>query len=111
MFVTPCGREDLESRAEVVLDAGWSFFQMPRDRRVTFVQLQVRFWFTKDLGWKVLFDPFPELLGSSADIRALTVTRKVINNIALHSCRQSIFYNSGKGLPSGEKRSELYVTK
>ena len=96
MFVAPCGREDLESSVEVVLDTGWSFLQMPRDHRVTFVQLQVRFCFTQDLGWKVLFDPFPELLGSSADIRALTVTRKVINNIALHSCRQSFFYNFGK---------------
>ena len=84
---------------------------MPRDRRVTFIQLQVRFCFTQDLGWMVLFDPFPELLESSADIRALTVTRKVLNNIALHSWRQSIFYNSGKGLPSGEKRSELNVSK
>ena len=92
----PLSGEVLESRVEVVLDAGWSFLQMPRDCRVTFVQLQFRFWFTKDLGWKVLFDPFPELLESSADIRALTVTRKVINDIALHSCRQSIFYNSGK---------------
>ena len=96
--------EDLPwCRLVVSSDGAWS--------QSRFCPLQVRFWFTKDLGWKVLFDPFPELLGSSADIRALTVTRKVINDIALHSCRQSIFYNSGKGLPSGEKRSELYVTK
>ena len=83
---------------EVVLDAGWSFLQMPRDRRVTFVQLQVRFWFTKDLGWKVLFDPFPELLGRSADIRALTAWIAVIlSQASLRNVERQRCWKRGSG--------------
>ena len=110
MSLVLCPRQDLERVHQVRSNARWMLLEVLGDRRVGCFNLQV--WFRlEEFRGKVLFNPLSELLRSSADIRARTVTRKLINNITHHSCRQRILHSWRKGPSGGENHTHANVTE
>ena len=94
-----------------MLGDGFFVFQVLGDGRIAPCPLPVCWWWS----WKQFSQyaalSFPQLLGCPANIRALTVTRKLIDNFTLHSCWQYIFHSRGKGLLGRKVHSHMNIAE